>query len=209
MIEKMSIYILDNLLYKNEKVEGDQRDIMLFGITRIIEDVPKYSAIFLICLFLNILKEAGIVLLITILYKSFTGGAHARSNITCFITSTIFFVTPVLLAKYIIIPQSVIYILYGLLFIFSLYVIIKRVPADTEEVPVINKNKRKKMRAFATSTLILIYIFVIFFLNNIIISKLILITLFYINLFTTKPMYRLFKCKYSYESDEFKEYFQN
>ena len=32
MVEKMSGYIVDNVLYKGEKIEGDQREIMMFGI---------------------------------------------------------------------------------------------------------------------------------------------------------------------------------
>ena len=43
MVDKISNYILDNLLYKDEKVEGDEREIMLFGVTRIVEDIPKYT----------------------------------------------------------------------------------------------------------------------------------------------------------------------
>ena len=46
MVDKISNYILDNILYKNEKIEGDKREVMLFGVTRIVEDIPKYLIIF-------------------------------------------------------------------------------------------------------------------------------------------------------------------
>ena len=55
MVDKISNYILDNVLYKNEKIEGDSREIMLFGITRIVEDVPKYIVILAIGLIYNII----------------------------------------------------------------------------------------------------------------------------------------------------------
>ena len=53
MVEKMSEYIIDNFLYKGENISGDEREVMSFGITRILEDIPKYTAIFFISLFLN------------------------------------------------------------------------------------------------------------------------------------------------------------
>ena len=87
MVDKISNYILDNILYRNEKIEGDQREVMLFGVTRIVEDIPKYIIIFLIALSLDILTQLLVVLAITIAYKTFVGGAHARTNLVCLISS--------------------------------------------------------------------------------------------------------------------------
>ena len=53
MVEKMSSYIVDNMLFKGETIDSDKREVMMFGITRILEDVPKYVLIFLIALFFN------------------------------------------------------------------------------------------------------------------------------------------------------------
>ena len=55
MVEKVSNYLLDNFLYRGEKVEGDEREIMLFGITRVVEDIPKYLFVFIVGLFLHVL----------------------------------------------------------------------------------------------------------------------------------------------------------
>lgn len=207
MVDKISNYLLDHFLYRNEKIQGDQREIMIFGITRIVEDIPKYVIIFVIALLLNVLKEVGIVFLITVMYKSFVGGAHARTNIGCLISSLIYFLSPVIISKYFVMPTNIIYMLYILLLIFSIFIIVKIAPADTEEIPVINKGKRKQMKLLAFISLTLIYAFAIFFRSDLRIIQTILITVFCINCFTMKPFYRLFKCKYSYESDEFKEYF--
>ena len=48
--------------------------------------------------------------------------------------------------------------------------------------------------------------FLILFINNSNIKEIILCTILLIDICATKPIYRLFKCKYSYESEEFKEY---
>lgn len=206
MVDKISNYILDNLLYKDEKVEGDEREIMLFGVTRIVEDIPKYTLIILISCYLGVIKRVGIVFLITLLYKVFVGGAHARTNLGCFVVSTLYFLIPAFLPEYLNIGNKVIYILYSIVFIFSLYVINNRVPADTEEIPILNKNKRKLMKCLAFISLIGIYILVLI-INNNVLYKITLTTVFLIDLVAIKPVYKMFRCKYSYESEEFKDYF--
>lgn len=209
MINKMSNYILDNILYKDEKIDGDQREIMLFGITRIVEDIPKYIGILIISILLNILSEVGIVLAITLLYKTFIGGAHAGDNITCFLVSTVFFIFPVMIAKYIPISQVILNLVFILVFVQSIYTLIMIAPADTQEVPIINKQKRKTLKILGFVSLISIYIFMIFVLKNNEVVTIILLSMAGINIFATKIVYKIFKCKYSYESDEFKAYFNN
>lgn len=204
MIERMSNYILDNFLYKNENVEGNEREIMLFGITRILEDIPKYVTIFLIAYFCHILKYVGIILEVTIVYKFFVGGAHARTNIGCLISSIAYFIAPVYLARYININ---VYLLSAIALILSLIIIYKIAPADTEEIPILKKEKRNKLKMVALISLIAILTVNLIVIKNNYIQNLILLTILVIDICTTKPVYMLYRCKYSYESDEFKEYF--
>jgi accessory gene regulator B len=207
MTEKLSNYILDNFLYKGEQIEGDNREIMLFGITRILEDLPKYAAIFAIALVFKLFEPILIVLGVTVLYKTFIGGAHARTNSQCFVFSLMFFYTPVIISKYLVNVQNISYLLQIFTFIVSIYVILKIVPADTEEIPILNKNKRKKMKISAFIMLSIIYVISIFFIKDIYTKNIIILTMLIIDTFTMKFMYKFLKCKYSYESDEFKEYF--
>lgn len=206
MVDKISNYILDNILYKNETIDEEKREVMLFGVTRIVEDIPKYLVIFLIALALDILMQLCVVLAITIAYKTFVGGAHARTNIACLFSSIIFFISPILLAKYIDLSNNIMIIASVIVFLFSTYVIIRHAPADTEEVPILNKNKRRLFKVLAFISLILVYVSMLLIKNKIT-STIILITLTYINIFATNPLYKLFKCRHSYESDEFKDYF--
>lgn len=204
MIEKMSNYILDNFLYRNEKVIGDEREVMLFGITRILEDIPKYTIIFLLACVLNILQYVGIVLAVTIIYKGFIGGAHARTNLGCLISSIIYFILPVYLAKYININ---VYLLSAITLLSSLFVIWKIAPADTEEIPILKKDKRNKLKIIGLISVLFIIAFNLLEIENLYIQNIILVTIMFINLCTTKPVYKFYKCKYSYESEEFKEYY--
>ncbi len=204
MIEKMSNYILDNFLYRNEKVIGDEREVMLFGITRILEDIPKYTIIFLLACVLNILQYVGIILVITMIYKIFVGGVHARTNLGCLISSIIYFILPVYLAKYININ---IYLLSAITLLSSLFVIWKIAPADTEEIPILKKDKRNKLKIIGLISVLFIIAFNLLEIENLYIQNIILVTIMFINLCTTKPVYKFYKCKYSYESEEFKEYY--
>lgn len=209
MVEILSTYLLDHFLYKGENVEGNEREIMLFGVTRIVEDVPKYLFIFIVSLFFHILPQVGVVLLVTVFYKIFIGGAHARTNIECFIFTSLYFFIPVLIGGYINnIPILYLYIISGLILLYSLYVIYKNAPADTEEIPILSKVKRKKYKIYALISLILVYIPALILIKyDIEYTKIIFSTVFLIDLFTTKFMYKLLRCKHSYDSDEFKEYF--
>lgn len=206
MVDKISNYILDNILYKNETIEGDQRDIMLFGVTRIVEDTPKYLIIFLIGLFLDIIPQLALVLGITLVYKTFVGGAHARTNFVCLISSIIFFISPILLAENINLSKNIIIIASVLIYMFSAYVIVRHAPADTEEVPILNKKKRNLYKVLAFISLNLLYVSMLLIKNKIT-STIILITLTYINIVATNPAYKFYKCTRSCDAEEFKDYF--
>lgn len=209
MFYKMSNYIIDNYLCKDETLTQEQREVIEFGIVRILEDIPKYLALFIIGLYFKLLPLLAIVLVVTMVYKTFVGGAHARTNLICFFSSTSIFLAPVIIAKYINFSNLAIGGLFLLATITSLYVIIKIAPADTEEVPILNKEKRKRMKIFAMIVFILLMALSVYFLKNVIITKIILLTIISINLLATNTAYKIYKCKHSYESEEFKEYFTN
>ena len=150
MLEKVSDFIVCDVLFKNEKISSEQKEVMTFGVTRILEDAPKYIIIFGIGMYLNFLKELLLVLLITCTYKTYIGGAHARTNIICLLSSLVAFFTPIVLPIYINLSNLAMYILYTLNCILSLYIIIKIAPGDTEEIPILKKKKRVKMKIKAT-----------------------------------------------------------
>lgn len=207
MVEKISVYILDNFLYRNEEIKGDKREIMLFGIKRIVEDIPKYLVIFILSAFLDILPLVGVVLAVTIMYKGFIGGAHARTNYECLIFTTIYFIAPVYFSKYVAITGRALYFCMSIILLLSIYVILGIAPADTEEVPIINTKKRNRLKLMALISLVILYLILIFIVDNPQIKLLIMFTIFLVDIGTTKPMYRVLRCKYSYESEELKEYF--
>lgn len=196
MIDKISKLILNKICDKKESTE--RKEILLFGITRIIEDIPKAIGIIIVGLILNILKEMAIITLIIILYKTFVGGVHSNTNIKCFVYSLAFYLLCTYSSQYITFNnQKYIYII---IFIFSLYIIFTYVPADVPEVPKVNKIVRRKLKVKAIISLVLIFSITNAFVKDIKTVNLILYTMFFIDLMATRTIYKLFKNKYGYET---------
>lgn len=207
MLEKVSDFIVCDVLFKNETISSEQKEVMTFGVTRILEDTPKYTIIFGVCLYLNLLKELLLVLLVTATYKTFVGGTHARTNLICLVSSLVFFLGPILLPLYINLSNTAMYMLYALVCISSLYIIIKVAPGDTEEIPILKRKRRNKMKIKASIIFAIWYFSAIFIINNMYNKQVILLTILFINFMATNTAYKLFKCKHSYESEEFAQYF--
>ncbi len=198
MVEKISKKILNIL--SDEKDDKDQKEILLFGITRIVEDIPKYIGILLVCLLLGALKEFLIVMAVIMIYKTFTGGVHLHTNIGCFIGSLISIMSciyiPIIIAKYqdILIPFAV------FIYIFSIYIILVYVPADVPEIPIINKKRRKRDKIMAFIALNILYLVAFFLIENDIYLYIILTTILNIDVMTTRLVYKIFKNKYGHET---------
>jgi accessory gene regulator B len=204
MVEKISLLLTNKLSDNDQSLE--EKEILLFGITKLVEDIPKYLILIVICYFLNILKETALVLLICCTYKIFVGGAHAKTNFECLVYSIFFFIVPVIIAKYISYNYILLILISILTVIFSLYIIIKIAPSDTQEIPIINKNKRIRLKMGGIISLVFLLTLSIF-LDNIIYTKIIIYTILLINLFTLDKIYKLLKCKRGKESLEYKDFY--
>lgn len=198
MIEKISQKITTYLL-KDTIADEERKEVLLFGVTRIVEDIPKTIGIILIGIVLNILKEMLIVTAVIALYKSFVGGVHAKTNFGCFFSSVVFYLATIYCSKFIVL-QNEMYILSLILnYIFALYCIWVYVPADVPEIPKIDSKLRKRTKIKAVIMLNVIYLIALLVIKDRITQSLVMFSIFSINLMTTRTMYRLFKNEYGYE----------
>ncbi len=194
-MEKISESIVSNFFGKKEK--SDERDILIFGVQRFLEDITKIVFITAIAILLHIAKEIFIVFTITLVYKNFVGGAHAKTNTICAIFTALACFLPIYLTKFFQFSNSFLLILTILTIIFSTIIIIKFAPADTENVPIINKEQRRKLKIGAFISLALILTLSGIIIHNMYYYQIILICLNLSNLNTTPIMYKFFKCNYS------------
>lgn len=198
MIEDISKRILGIISSDNQT--EDEKEILLFGITRIVEDIPKTIGIIIIGLILGILKEMAIVTIIVMLYKTLTGGVHAKTNWGCFIYSVIFYLAIIYTSKFIVLTNISKYSIYTIIYVFSLYTIFVYVPADVPEIPKVNLKLRKRLKIKSVIMLNLLYIVVFLFVKDIQTQNLIVYSILYISLMTTRIIYRLFKAEYGFET---------
>lgn len=198
MIEKISQKITTYLL-KDTIADEERKEVLFFGVTRIVEDIPKTIGIILIGFILNILKEMLIVTAVIALYKSFVGGVHAKTNFGCFLSSVVFYLATIYCSKFIVLENELCLLALILNYIFALYCIWVYVPADVPEIPKIDNELRRKTKIKAVIMLNVIYLIALLVIKDRITQSLVMFSIFSINLMTTRTMYRLFKNEYGYE----------
>lgn len=198
MINKISKRIL--AMISNENQTEYDKEILLFGITRIVEDIPKTIGIILIGFLLGIIEEIIVVTVILMVYKTFLGGVHAKTNMGCFLYSVLFYLITIYSSKYILFTNSNQIGIYFLIYIFAVYAIIVYAPADVPEIPKINEKLRKSSKIKSLISLNLIYLVSFIIINNVNLRVLIIYTVFFTSVMTTRTMYKLFKNEYGYES---------
>lgn len=199
MIDKVSRKIVGYLL-KGTNADEEKREVLLFGVTRIVEDIPKTIGIVLIGIVLNILKEMLVVTAVVALYKTFVGGVHAKTNLGCFFSSVVFYLVTIYVPKILVLENEAYVLMLMLNYVFSVYCIWVYAPADVPEIPKIDKMLRRKTKITAIIVLNVIYLITLLLLKDRTIQDLIMISIFSINLMTTRTMYKLFKNEYGYET---------
>lgn len=198
MIDKISNKVLELISSKNQTEE--EKEILLFGITRIVEDIPKTIGIVIIGLILGIIKEMAIVTLVIILYKTLTGGVHAKTNWGCFAYSVIFYLAIIYTSKVLVLTGIAKYGIYAIIYIFSLYTIFVYVPADVPEIPKVNLKLRKNLKMKSIVMLSLIYVLTLVVIKSTVMQNLIIYSVLYISIMTTRTIYNLFKAEYGFET---------
>ena len=198
MIDNICTFLTNRIRKEMPEVDDEKAEIIMYGLQNIIGEIPKTFLVLLIAYFLGIFRETLITFLLLLPYKSFSGGFHLKTHIGCIIGTTLFYCGIALISKYIIIEAIVKYILIAIIWIFGIVMITLYAPADTENVPILAKNDRKKKRILSYITFTVGLLVAAFIQNNIICNILILGN-FIQTLTITKLAYRLTNNKYGYE----------
>lgn len=198
MIDNICTFLTNKIKKEMPEVDDEKAEIIMYGLQNIIGEIPKTFLVLLIAYFLGIFRETLITFLLLLPYKSFSGGFHLKTHIGCIIGTTLFYCGIALISKYIIIEAIVKYILIAIIWIFGIVMITLYAPADTENVPILAKNDRKKKRILSYITFTVGLLVAAFIQNNIICNILILGN-FIQTLTITKLAYRLTNNKYGYE----------
>lgn len=180
------------------EVDDERAEVINYGLQILMGEIPKIFIMLGIAYLLGVFKLSLITFLILLPYRGASGGFHLRTHIGCIISTSTFYCGVAFLAKTIVLNSMVKYILIGIVLLFSIIMIKKYAPADTEDVPILSEKVRKQKR-------ILSYIFLILglaisaFVSENVIANIIIFGYFVQTCMITKLAYKLTKNKYGYE----------
>lgn len=204
MIEKFCNYLTVNIRKNMPEITDERAEVINYGLQLVVGEVPKIFIMLLIAYALGILKLSIISFLVVMPYRTFAGGFHLKTHIGCIVGTTLFYCGNVILSQHIIFEQFFIKaILVLAVWIFSMCMIKLYAPADTENVPIISKNDRKKKQILSHITMS-ITLAISLFIENSVISNMLIFGVLIESLAITRFAYILTKNKYGYE-----EYLKN
>ncbi len=199
MIDKICNYIMEKIKSSIDNMDEERELVIEFGIKLIIGELPKIAILFIIGFLIGIGWYTVILFLLLSIYRSFVGGFHLKTHLGCMITTSILYLMPIILAKYVIITENIItHILTIIISLFSIFVIAKYAPADTENIPILSKKERKSKKVKAYISLAFL-VFIILLNINPIISYMLIYGIFLEDLTTLPMVYKITNNKYGYE----------
>lgn len=199
MIDKFCDFISSKIKQNVENIDEEKELVINFGVKLIFGELPKIIILFILGFLLGIGWYTLIFFALLCAYRGFTGGFHLKTHLGCMLTTSFLYLGPILLAKYVTISQDyILYIMAAVVAVFSVIVITKYAPADTENIPILSKKERrsKKIKAYIT---LVILLGIMLFGPDKTVSYMLVYGMFLQNLTVTPIAYKLTNNKYGYE----------
>lgn len=199
MIDKICDFLIVKMRKDMDDIDDERAEIIKYGLQIMIGEIPKFFIMIAISYLLGVLELSIITFLIILPYRMFSGGFHLKTHIGCIIGTSLMYSGTALIAKNILIkPEELKYLFLLIVWIFGMLMIKLYAPADTENVPVLRKEERRKRKILSYIALSIIISFGIFIKNDVI-SNIIILGMFFQTLSITKLVYRITNNKYGYE----------
>ena len=160
MGEKMN-YIskkITNFAINKDIISMCDKDVFQYGLILIIEIIVDFIGYVLIGLAFNCLLEMAVFLSVFAILRANAGGYHAKSAISCFVTSVTFCLLSIYLTK--VYPSNnLIFCIIGLI---SFIIIYLYAPVDSKAKR-LSDYRKKICRRSSFITIILLYIILLYF----------------------------------------------
>lgn len=191
---------MDNLILKIAQKLGralnrSEQDILTvnYGLAVLWHSLTKTLIILLIGYLTNTLFLVFVSMVCQAAYRSYAGGVHLKTYLSCLITNSVCVFGAIWLATHI---NFSIYFLIGL-YVVCFLLTYKYAPADTDDNPVVSKRERKKRKTSALLLLLLTFPMVLYLhFYFIVISNIALIFLGIATIFILPFTYKLLDIKY-------------
>ena len=198
MIDKICTFLTNRIRKEMPEIDDERAEVINYGLQNIVGEVPKIFLLFIIAFILGMLKEVLFMFIVLTPYRGASGGFHLKTHLGCILGTTAFYCGIVFLSQHIVLGNITKYILIGIIWIFGMIMIKLYAPADTENVPILSTKDRKRKQIIAYITFSIALIIAIFIENSVISNILIFGNLLQ-TLMITKLAYRLTNNKYGYE----------
>ena len=198
MVDKICMFLTNRIRKEMPEVDDERAEIIMYGLQNIIGEIPKGIIILAIAYFLGIFKLTLMSILIVAPYRCFSGGVHMKTHIGCIVYTMLLYSGSALLAKYIVLAGIAKYITAFIIWTFCMAMIKLYAPADTENVPILQKKERKQKQIFSYIILTIEFVIAIF-ITNPTIAGIIIFGDFVQTLTITRIAYKITNNKYGYE----------
>ncbi len=198
MIDSICTFLTNRIRKEMPEIDDERAEVIHYGLENIVGEFPKIILLLIIAFFLGIFKEVLFMFVVLMPYRGASGGFHLKTHLGCIVGTTAFYCGIVFLSQNIILEDITKYILTGIIWIFGMFMIKIYAPADTENVPILSKEERKKKQMIAYITYSIGLIAALLIQDNVI-SNILLFGNLLQTLTITKLAYRLTKNKYGYE----------
>lgn len=199
MIDKFCRYLTNKIRKQMPEIDDEQAEIILYGIQLIVGEIPKIFLMFGLGIILGLWWQTLLAFFLILPYKVCSGGFHLKTHLGCFLCTNIVYCGNAYISTIWNFPNEIAkYIAIAAIWIFGIIMVSIYAPADTENLPILTKKERKTKK-------ILSYIFlsinmlVALFIQNTIISNLLIFGTLVQTISITRIAYILTKNKYGYE----------
>ena len=181
-----------NFIGKYQEINDLKMKQLKYGLEGLYSLVVKLTVVLFIALITKTITYTLLYLLFYTGIRTFSYGWHAKSNISCWITTILIYNVIPILIKNITIPSFIGYIILILSFIS----VILWAPTDTPKKPLIRKKQRKKLKILST-IIVIIYTLIFIFNENTIMNNSLIYALTIQMIFINPITYKLTKTQFN------------
>ena len=198
MIDNICTFLTNRIRKEMPEVDDEKAEVIFYGLQNIVGEIPKTFVVFIIAYFMEIFFETFFIFVFLSPYKAVSGGFHLKTHLGCILGTSLFYCGIPLLAKCIVLDLFVKCLLVLFIWLFGMLIIKLYAPADTENVPILKKEDRRKKQILSYIFFSIGLLISLLIKDNVICNILILGNL--VQTFTiTRLAYKITNNKYGYE----------
>ena len=196
MLEQLGERVSNGVENNLDGITPTQKEIIKYTVIQLLGELMKTAIMLAIAWPFRIAHLLLIAIFSMGIYRIPSGGAHSKSHIACFITSSILFFGNIILSSTIKVKN--LDIIYILILLFNIIVIYFLAPADTEMKPVVSEKQRKKLKIMSYICMMLTIFIGRFIITDIVIRNIFIFGTFIQSITMLPPVYKILKTKYGY-----------